>query len=510
MKSIKKIFLIILLVAIIVSAFSITIGAEASSEYVYGPHMNDLERIVYNELKTRIYAVANGELEFTQFSIRVDASQYSCPDNELDKAAKELDFGHILYCLLAECPNELFWLDTKTGYGYSYTVKESTTGERYVIYEVDLPVSADYRSSAPTNDYSVSRDEIARARQALSLAKSFVDKYANQSDFEKLKGYANEIALLNTYNTDALSSKSYGDPWQSVYVFDGNPDTNTVCEGYAKAFKYLCDLSTFDKQIYCFIVSGSNHMWNVVQINGENYYVDVTMADQPYGFNYDYILAGGTSFNNGRTFQISKTSGGTISTSYYRNQENIHCEGYLILSETYYHEHSYSASCNDTHHWLECSCGDRIDTSPHTTTDSATCTQRTVCDVCNTEYGDYLPHTYAQQAIAPEYLQTEATCTSAAAYYYSCECGAKGTATFSYGTLTDHNYNADGTCVACGDNTSQSVGNGTTDENGNEDILTDAPSNENSSTINNTQSSASLSKLLIELLLTLLKVFFII
>lgn len=28
-----------------------------------------------------------------------------------------------------------------------------------------------------------------------------------------------------------------------IWVFDGDSSTNVVCEGYAKAFQYLCDLS---------------------------------------------------------------------------------------------------------------------------------------------------------------------------------------------------------------------------------------------------------------------------
>lgn len=451
MRNARKIALILLIVAIVVSTFSITIGAEASSEYIYGPNMTELERIIYNEFKANVCAVANGELKYTQFSIRVDASHFFCSDDELDKAASELDFGYIFNCLLAECPNELFWFDTKTGFGYSYSIKKSATEEHYVIYEVDLPVFADYRSATAADNYTVSLEQINRARQALSLAQSIVDEYADKSDFEKLKGYANQIAILNTYNTGALSSKTCGDPWQSVYVFDGDPDTNVVCAGYAKAFKYLCDLSTFDKEIYCFIVSGGNHMWNVVQINGENYYVDVTMADQPYGFNYDHFLAGGASSDNGRSFEIATMSGGMLSSLYYKHQENIHCEGYLVLSETYYHEHSYGASHDNSQHWLECFCGDRIEISPHTTTGSATCTQRTVCDVCNTEYGDCLPHTYDQQVITPEYLQTEATCKSAAIYYYSCECGAIGERTFYSGKLAEHSYDDTGICTVCGE-----------------------------------------------------------
>ena len=40
-----------------------------------------------------------------------------------------------------------------------------------------------------------------------------------------------------------------------------------VCEGYSKAFKYLCDLSQFDGDVVCRIATGAMgagpHMWNV-------------------------------------------------------------------------------------------------------------------------------------------------------------------------------------------------------------------------------------------------------
>ena len=58
-----------------------------------------------------------------------------------------------------------------------------------------------------------------------------------------------------------------------------------VCEGYAKAFQLLCDLTTFNNNIACYTVSGvmtgatgaGNHMWNVVHMDDENsYLVDVT------------------------------------------------------------------------------------------------------------------------------------------------------------------------------------------------------------------------------------------
>lgn len=74
-----------------------------------------------------------------------------------------------------------------------------------------------------------------------------------------------------------------------IYVFDGNPDTNVVCEGYSKAFQYLCDLSSFrSDQINCYTVTGTmnggGHMWNIVRMeDGKNYLADVTNCDGTKG-----------------------------------------------------------------------------------------------------------------------------------------------------------------------------------------------------------------------------------
>lgn len=43
-------------------------------------------------------------------------------------------------------------------------------------------------------------------------------------------------------------------------------------------------------------------------------------------------------------------------------------------------------------------------------------------------------HAFTLQNTDLEYLKSEATCTAKAVYYYSCECGERGTQTFEYGT----------------------------------------------------------------------------
>ncbi len=49
-------------------------------------------------------------------------------------------------------------------------------------------------------------------------------------------------------------------------------------------------------------------------------------------------------------------------------------------------------------------------------------------------------HKYNVQNPVAENLASEATCSSSATYYYTCSCGLKGTATFTYGSTADHSY----------------------------------------------------------------------
>lgn len=56
------------------------------------------------------------------------------------------------------------------------------------------------------------------------------------------------------------------------------------------------------------------------------------------------------------------------------------------------------------------------------------------------DYGELLPHTFDQKVVSDAYLATSATCLAHPTYFYSCKCGAKGTETFVYddGTELQH------------------------------------------------------------------------
>ncbi len=136
------------------------------------------------------------------------------------------------------------------------------------------------------------------------------------SDNQKLAYYGQTICSLTDYNDQAATdlSLSYGNPWQLIWIFDGNSATTVVCEGYAKAFQYLCDLSVFDTAISCYTITGrlgyENHMWNMVRMgNGLNYLADLTNCDTGSDMSYRLFMVGSNDGSADFGYRIVKEEG---------------------------------------------------------------------------------------------------------------------------------------------------------------------------------------------------------
>ena len=152
-----------------------------------------------------------------------------------------------------------------------------------------MNVSQDYAQFIDATSYNSFAADTTKTKAVADTpkkAQAVVDAHAGETDYQKLVSYREYIKREVFYNTGAAGGGyPYGDPWQLIYVFDGNFDTNVVCEGYAKAFQYLCDL-TFQNQegrpssaLVSGKMDGGDHMWNIVAIGGRNYLVDVTNCD---------------------------------------------------------------------------------------------------------------------------------------------------------------------------------------------------------------------------------------
>ena len=71
---------------------------------------------------------------------------------------------------------------------------------------------------------------------------------------------------------------------------------------------------------------------------------------------------------------------------------------------------------------------------------TATCTSYAVCDVCKLEYYKK-PHDFSKKIISDEYIAAEPYCLCGTKYYYACAgCDLKGSTTYVYGAVGDHNW----------------------------------------------------------------------
>ena len=271
--------------------------------------------------------VSGGTLEFT------DATNTAI-NNKVEKVGVDT----ILQRLLSEMPYELFWFDKAYGSSGTTPIKafaveraisgsgNATSGTVKVAYTVKMVVAKDYASGGAMGGYDIDTSKITRVTTAKSNAESIKATHISATNYEKLVAYRDEICRLVAYDTNTynnLATTPYGDPWQLINVFDhnNNDENAVVCEGYAKAFKYLCDLTWpgASPAVECYLVTGTMdggtgagpHMWNVVHIGGQNYLVDVTNCDSgTIGASDKLFLCGVTENTKGQKYTATKAGTG--------------------------------------------------------------------------------------------------------------------------------------------------------------------------------------------------------
>lgn len=298
-----------------------------------GKGLKSNEAAIYQALKTCIEQVARGERTSTEFTLGTKLSE---------RALESLDVNTIVAYLLNDCPFDLYWHDkTRTVEG------DKETDGVYCKYYDDGRIVFSFKVSQPYRQeagdlYTVNTAYMDTVNRAMQKARSIVDTNQNSTDYDKLLNYRNAICDLVYYDDATIwNDVPYGNSYQVISVFDDDLNSNVVCEGYAKAFKYLCDMSSFDNQIECYTVSGitdagagaGDHMWNIVRIggrNGESYLVDVTNCDTgTIGEPTQLFMTDGLtgSVDTGYTF-----SNGSGSITYTYGEETKEIYGNRILS----------------------------------------------------------------------------------------------------------------------------------------------------------------------------------
>ncbi len=180
----------------------------------------------------------------------------------------------VFQAVLADHP-EIFYVS-----GYTYT--------QYLVDGVVQRISM-------SGTYTLNPEQIVDKQEQIELvvAECMAGLPAGD-DFEKLCYLYEYIIDRTDYFLNAPDNQNI------CSVFLGG---QSVCQGYAKAYQYLCGQAGIEATLVTGRIreSGYGHAWNLVSSNGAYYYVDVTWGDASYssgggtistqvpGVNYEYL-----------------------------------------------------------------------------------------------------------------------------------------------------------------------------------------------------------------------------
>ena len=181
---------------------------------------------------------------------------------------------------------EVFWLSGSS----SYVMTTSSSGS-YVYFILKNEDGFDIRKSEYQDASAIESGISARNSDVHSILNGSVtvdgetlEYNRTASDYDNVRYFNAWLTHNNAYNSNVNSAPA--DAWECVSALLGRWGAEgPVCEGYARAFKVLCD----EAGIPCVLVDGEAinstnrpeaHMWNYVQMeDGKWYAVDVTWND---------------------------------------------------------------------------------------------------------------------------------------------------------------------------------------------------------------------------------------
>ena len=188
-----------------------------------------------------------------------------------------------------------------------------------------MTVTLQFQYNWDVGGRSVSADSAALTEAVQQLAE---EARAQGGVYEQLLYIHDWLILNNRYNSAAMAVEDKTNtnrlPWTPLGALTDVADP--VCEGYASAFKLVCD----ELGIPCLLVIGygwasnawGQHAWNMVKLDGQWYAVDATY-DDPTGSN----ASGPVSGNERREYFLvgakTVTDGYYFSDTHYPNGEKL-------------------------------------------------------------------------------------------------------------------------------------------------------------------------------------------
>lgn len=263
-----------------------------------------------------------------------------------------------------------------------------------------------------------------------------------------------------TYDSGAYKEKNDYRIFCTAGAFLDSVGTGVVCEGYAKAFKVICDqlgianVCIGGKVVQNGVTEG--HMWNGVQVGGKWYLTDVTWDDIASGISYNYFMVGNITSNRTASGNFGGAEPGYSTIFTYPNLEEAQpgdCDRWdhmvtgTVTAPTCTAKGYTTYVCSRCHYTYRAKETPALGHDYQTAVTAPSCTAKGyatyACSRCNHTYrGNETP------ALGHDYRAVvTATCTAAGQTVYTCiRCGSSYT--MQTGAL-GHSF-SNGKCSRCG------------------------------------------------------------
>lgn len=213
-------------------------SADLSGESILDDYTKKYAYSTLTAVQKKLYAAIFDAAESHQS--KIDVYDIGASGSDIEKAYWAFDYDN----------PQFFWLSN----GINYSILGGS------VYSVEIT-------------YSRSVSEMNAIKPKFEAAAEPIIKKALEQDnlFDRVKVIHDAIVDMTIYTKSGPSYKSEAD---GPLVYG-----KALCEGYSKAFMYLCQ----SVGIECICVSGSGngqaHMWNMLKLDGEWYNMDVTWDD---------------------------------------------------------------------------------------------------------------------------------------------------------------------------------------------------------------------------------------
>lgn len=163
------------------------------------------------------------------------------------------------------------------------------------------------------------------------------------SDFDKIKAVHDYLALHIAYDYDNFKVNTV--PPDSYTAYGALINGIAVCDGYTKAAQLLLNKLDIENHYVVGYGNGELHSWNLVKLDGQYYFMDVTwddpVPDKPGNVRYNYFLVTSKQLAKDHSWEKAEWPAATSEKYAYYNDFGKMIE----VGDTYYYSNT---SDNDT------------------------------------------------------------------------------------------------------------------------------------------------------------------